>query len=116
VRADPDLLSQVFGNVLENAIKFSAEGSVVDIRSRRVGDKLVFDVTDQGCGVPPAAEARIFERFVRGRGAVAPGLGLGLYITRSLVEMQGGEVEAHNRDDGAQGLVVSIALPLAEAA
>lgn len=116
VRADPDLLSQVFGNVLENAIKFSAEGSVVDIRSRRVGDKLVFDVTDQGCGVSPAAEARIFERFVRGRGAVAPGLGLGLYITRSLVEMQGGEVQAHNRDDGAQGLVVSIALPLAEAA
>lgn len=116
VRADPDLLTQVFGNVLENAIKFSAEGSVVDIRSRRVGDKLVFDVTDQGCGVSPAAEARIFERFVRGRGAVAPGLGLGLYITRSLVEMQGGEVQAHNRDDGAQGLVVSIALPLAEAA
>jgi two-component system sensor histidine kinase KdpD len=116
VRADPDLLTQVFGNVLENAIKFSAEGSVVDIRSRRVGDKLVFDVTDQGCGVSPAAEARIFERFVRGRGAMAPGLGLGLYITRSLVEMQGGEVQAHNRDDGAQGLVVSIALPLAEAA
>lgn len=116
VRADSALLQQVFGNVLENAIKFSSEGSVVDVRTRRVEDKLVFDITDQGCGVTPPNETRIFERFFRSRGAIAPGLGLGLYITRSLVELQGGVVEAHNRDDGETGLVVSIALPLAEAA
>lgn len=116
VVADSSLLQQVFGNVLENAIKFSSEGSVVDVRTRRVEDKLVFDITDQGCGVTPSNETRIFERFFRSRGAIAPGLGLGLYITRSLVELQGGLVEAHNRDDGESGLVVSIALPLAEAA
>lgn len=116
VRADANLLTQVFGNVLENAIKFSTEGSVVDIRTRKVENRLVFDITDQGCGVTPANENKIFERFFRSRGAIAPGLGLGLYITRSLVEMQGGAVEAHNRVDGESGLVVSISLPLAEAA
>ncbi len=116
VRADAHLLTQVFGNVLENAIKFSTEGSVVDVRTRRVDGKLVFDITDQGCGVNPANENKIFERFFRSRGAIAPGLGLGLYITRSLVEMQGGAVEAHNRSDGESGLIVSISLPLAEAA
>lgn len=116
VRADAALLVQVFGNVLENAIKFSSEGSVVDVRSRRVEGKLVFDITDQGCGIVPANENKIFDRFFRSRGAIAPGLGLGLYITRSLVEMQGGAVEAHNRADGESGLVVSISLPLAEAA
>jgi len=115
VRADPSLLNQIFGNVLENAIKFSPEGSVVDVRSRRLGEQLVIDVIDHGPGVPAASHARIFDRFFRSQGAKAPGLGLGLYITRSLVEMLGGSVEAVNRTDGEQGLVVSIALPLAEA-
>lgn len=116
VRADPNLLTQVFGNVLENAIKYSAEGSLVDVRSRKLGDRLVIDVTDQGCGIPPASENKIFDRFYRSTGSSAPGLGLGLYITRSLVSLLGGSVEAHNRKDGEQGLVVSVALPLAEAA
>ena len=114
VRADASLLVQVFGNVLENAIKYSAEGSVVDVRSRKTAAMMIIEVCDRGPGIPAASEARIFERFYRSQGATAPGLGLGLYITRSLVEMLGGRVEARNRPDGESGLIVSIALPLTE--
>jgi signal transduction histidine kinase len=111
IRADPSLLAQVLGNVLENAIKFSPEESIVDVRSRRKGDRIVLEVTDQGVGVLAGNEDNIFRRFFRSPGAKAPGLGLGLYITRSLVEMQGGQVEAKNRNDGATGLRVSLVLP-----
>src|SRR5258708_9452750 len=113
IRADPGLLSQVLGNVLENAIKFSPEESIVDVRSRREGNKLVLEVTDQGVGIQAGSEDHIFRRFFRNPGTKAPGLGLGLYITRSLLQMQGGEVEARNRTDGETGLKVALALPVA---
>lgn len=111
VLADQSLLGQVFGNIMENAIKFSGEGSMVDIRCRREGAKLVIEFTDQGCGVAPAAEDRIFDRFFRSQATQAPGLGLGLYITRSLVGMLNGSVKARNRTDGESGLVISVSLP-----
>jgi signal transduction histidine kinase len=107
------LLAQVLGNVLENAIKFSPEESIVDVRSRRDGDKLVLEVTDQGVGVQAGSEDNIFRRFFRNPGSRAPGLGLGLYIARSLVEMQGGAVAAYNRTDGESGLRVALVFPLA---
>ncbi|QUD88596.1 sensor histidine kinase [Phenylobacterium montanum] len=112
--SDPNLLAQVFGNILENAIKYSPEESVVRIRSHREGGWLVIEVADQGCGAPGDAVDRMFERFYRSRGAQAPGLGLGLYITRSLVEMLGGSVSARNRGEDGPGLVVTIKLPLSQ--
>ncbi|WP_312162147.1 ATP-binding protein [Phenylobacterium sp.] len=116
VLADRSLLGQVFGNILENAIKFSGEGSMVDIRCRREGAQMVIDFTDQGCGVAPGNEDRIFDRFFRAQATQAPGLGLGLYITRSLVEMLSGTVTARNRTDGESGLVISVSLPATGAA
>lgn len=112
LQTDEGLLAQVLGNVLENAIKYSPEGSVVDVTARTEGDRLVIRVTDCGPGVATISQSRIFERFYRMRSVAAPGLGLGLYITRSLVEILGGAVEAQNRADGPTGLVVSISLPL----
>ena len=76
---------------------------------------VVLEVTDQGVGVQPGNEDHIFRRFFRSPGAKAPGLGLGLYITRSLIEMQGGSVEARNRGDREAGLRVSLVLPAAGA-
>lgn len=116
VLADPAPLKQVLGNILENAIKFSAEDSVVSVRSAVHGSHAVLEVADEGCGVPAADQDRIFERFFRSRGAKAPGLGLGLYITKSLVELMDGEIESSSRPDGRPGLVMSISLPLARAA
>lgn len=112
LQTDANLLSQVLGNVLENAIKYSPEGSVVDVKAETVGDQVMIKVSDSGPGVTPNSEERIFERFYRMRGVATPGLGLGLYITRSLVEILGGAVEAHNRTDGRKGLVVTVSLPL----
>jgi K+-sensing histidine kinase KdpD len=112
--SDASLLTQVFGNVLENAIKYSPEESVVRVHSHRQAGRLIVEVSDQGSGVPESSVGRMFERFYRSQGAKAPGLGLGLYITRSLVEMLGGEVAARNRTDDGSGLIVTITLPLAE--
>ena len=112
LRADPTLLKQVLGNLLEHAIKFSAEGSVVKVRSHRLSERHVLQVLDQGPGVPEATLTRIFERFYRLPGASAPGLGLGLYISRSLVEVMGGEVEAANRSDGETGFSISMLMPV----
>ena len=111
LHTDPALLGQVLGNILENAIKYSEEESVVDVHIWRADGKVMIQVTDQGQGIPPASQKRMFERFFRSPGARVPGLGLGLYITRSLVEILGGDVQASNRAHGGPGLAVTIALP-----
>jgi signal transduction histidine kinase len=112
VRTDANLLTQALGNVLENAVKYSPEGSTVAIRSYRSGDEIVIQIEDEGPGIPPERIARIFERVYRSRAEGVPGLGLGLYITRSLIEILGGRVEAGSRGDGVRGLRVTIVLPL----
>lgn len=111
IQSDAGLLSQVFGNVLENAVKYSPEGSVVAIRGTRHGETVSIQVVDEGCGVPEAALGRMFNRFHRVHAGDTPGMGLGLYITRSLVEMLGGQISASNRSDGQAGLVMTIELP-----
>jgi two-component system sensor histidine kinase KdpD len=113
VCTDPSLLAQIFGNVLENAIKYSPEESLIEVCAHRMEDTLLIEVYDQGRGASETILTRMFDRFYRG-GATAesPGIGLGLYITRSLIEMLGGDVSARNRTDGHAGLVIAIRLPL----
>lgn len=110
---DPGLLSQALGNVLENAIKYSPEGSTVDVQGRLEDGVMVLTVCDEGPGVPAERLSRLFGRFYRGGPERAPGLGLGLYITRSLAEVLGGTVEAENRTDG-DGLAITISVPCLE--
>ena len=78
-----------------------------------VGANMVFEVSDQGSAIPPADLPRIFGRFYRSREAKVSGLGLGLYISKSLVEMMGGTIEALNRTDGIKGATMRVVLPLA---
>ncbi|HEY3695372.1 sensor histidine kinase [Phenylobacterium sp.] len=113
--ADPGPLKQVLGNILENAVKFSREETIVSVIGRVEGDRMILEVTDEGSGVPPADLPRIFGRFYRSREAKASGLGLGLYITKSLVDLMGGVIEAWNRSDGKSGLTMRVALPLTDA-
>jgi len=115
IRTDPGLLSQALGNVLENAIKYSPEGSTVNVLGHSEDGRLILTVRDEGPGVPVDRLSRIFGRFYRGGAERAPGLGLGLYITSSLVEVLGGEVLAENRADGG-GLAVTISVPYLEPA
>jgi two-component system sensor histidine kinase KdpD len=112
IRSDPSLLSQVFSNVLENAIKYSPDGSLVEVRGRFRGDELLIEVCDAGSGAPEASLTRMFDRFYRSPTVKTPGVGLGLYLVRSLVEMLGGRVAAFNRTDGKTGLIVTIRLPI----
>lgn len=113
ILADPSALKQVLGNILENAIKFSTEDTIVSVEGRVVGANMVFEVSDQGSAIPPADLPRIFGRFYRSREAKVSGLGLGLYISKSLVEMMGGTIEALNRTDGIKGATMRVVLPLA---
>jgi two-component system sensor histidine kinase KdpD len=114
IRSDRALLHQIFGNILENAIKYSPEESVVRVTGRCDGAQMQIEVANQGAVVPPASLPRLFDRFYRSQGNKAAGLGLGLYITRRLVEMLGGTVTARGRAEG--GLVLCVTLPLSEKA
>jgi two-component system phosphate regulon sensor histidine kinase PhoR len=115
VRGDADRLSQVFVNLLHNAVKFSPNGGTVTVTVRAAGSEVVASVADQGIGIPEADRARVFERFykvdrARGRGG---GTGLGLAIARHLVEGHGGRIWLES-EEGA-GSTFSFALPMAPA-
>ncbi|MGQ9626689.1 MAG: GAF domain-containing protein [Anaerolineae bacterium] len=97
VLADPDRVEEVLLNLLDNAIKFSPNGGKITVRvenAHKVPGVMV-SVSDQGVGIPPAHQERIFERFYRAeiRGSKkAPGVGLGLYICKRFVEAHGGQI------------------------
>lgn len=96
VDADPQRLKQVLYNLVGNAIKFTDRGTIT-VRAERLGDRTMFSVTDTGCGVAEEDLARIFERFQQVDGSSTRshgGFGLGLAISRQLVELHGGEISA----------------------
>lgn len=107
VRGDKDRLSQVFWNVIHNATKFTPEGGVITIETRSEGDYAIIEIRDTGYGIERGQLIRIFDPFEQERSEkqreqqrpeARSGLGLGLAITKSIVEMHGGTIEA--RSDG----------------
>src|SRR5208283_4365331 len=94
VRGDPQRLGQVFVNLLSNAAKYAPEGSTIRIGGRPLGAQIELWVEDEGPGVPGGSAGVIFERFQRGLGTEpeAPGLGLGLWIVKSILERHGGSI------------------------
>jgi PAS domain S-box-containing protein len=108
---DGDRLGQILDNLLSNALKYSPEEREVTIRVTSAGDEACVSVIDQGAGIAPEALPHLFERFYRAeqRGS-APGLGLGLYITRMLVEAHGGRVWVESAP--ATGSTFTVAVPL----
>ena len=94
VRGDAQRLGQVFVNLIANAAKFAPEGSTIRIGGRRSATHSEVWVEDEGSGVPQGASDAIFERFQRGADSEpdAPGLGLGLWIVKSIIERHGGSV------------------------
>jgi PAS domain S-box-containing protein len=93
--ADPNRVAQVLGNLLSNARTHGTPGTPITVDIEARGDDVELRVTNQGPGIPPDEIPRIFTRFARARRTQAedtPGLGLGLYIARSLVEAQGGRI------------------------
>lgn len=94
-RVDPLRIEQLLSNLLENAIKFSGENAEVEVGLERCDGAITLLVTDHGIGIPEQAREQIFERFhqVASRPSRG-GMGLGLYISRQIVELHGGTIKA----------------------
>jgi PAS domain S-box-containing protein len=112
VAVDPDRMVQVLTNLVANAVKFSPEGGVVELRARRVGHEVRFEVRDQGRGIPADRLEVIFERFRQVDASDARekgGTGLGLAIARSIVDQHGGRIWAES--EAGRGSTFVVALP-----
>jgi signal transduction histidine kinase len=92
LRADEDRLLQVLGNLVGNALKFTAAGGRVVISARSAGVEIVFSVADNGPGIPQDHQAHLFDRFWQARDGDRRGVGLGLAISKGIVEAHGGRV------------------------
>jgi two-component system, sensor histidine kinase LadS len=110
IMADRERLRIALVNLLGNAIKYAPPASTVTIDVERKSSQVVIAVHDQGPGVPVAEAKRLFDKHQRGPcGSQAPGLGLGLYIVRRIVELHEGTVAVRN--GSGEGAVFSIRLP-----
>lgn len=94
---DPDRVGLVLNNLISNAIRHTPEGGRVSIRVGRSGGSTRFEVTDTGEGIPPEYQKRVFEKFFRVPGSASGGAGLGLSISREIVEAHGGEIGLESR-------------------
>lgn len=109
---DPAMCHRVLVNLIENAIKFTPTEGRIEVGVKRDGDWLQFWVRDNGPGIPPAEQERIFEKFTRLRGKTAPGgLGVGLAFCRLAVQGHGGRIWVESQD--GNGATFHFTLPLA---
>jgi signal transduction histidine kinase len=107
---DGSRLEQVLSNLLSNALKFGP-GQPIELRLARAGDRAIVTVTDHGIGIDPARRPYIFDRFERAVSSASyGGLGLGLYIARSIVVAHGGTLEVAS--EPGQGATFTVVLPL----
>lgn len=111
VTGDAELLRIVFFNILSNAIKYSTPNMPIRVRARIVDEMAEVCVTDTGVGIAPVDLPRIFDKHFRVAGNKAAGSGLGLYITRRIVELHGGTIAVES--EPGQGTTIRIRLPLA---
>jgi signal transduction histidine kinase len=96
---DPVRVQQVIENLIENAQKYSASGSTVRVRLWQDDDQVFVEVTDQGIGIAPDDQPKIFERYYRSsetERSSAQGIGLGLYICKAIIEQHGGDIEVES--------------------
>ena len=117
VRADPTRVVQILTNLVDNAVKYTPSGGQISIDARQVDGFLHIQVQDDGMGISEQDQEKLFSRFFRAESALlsgAGGAGLGLHITRSLVDLHGGEIWVESRPE--QGSTFTFSLPLADQA
>lgn len=110
---DQEAIKRVLQNLLTNALKFSPPGGKVEVRTRPEGEHAVLEVQDYGPGIPQEAIPQLFQPFVRTVQAVQsviPGTGLGLYVSKILVEAHGGTIVLSSRE--GKGTTVTVRLPI----
>jgi PAS domain S-box-containing protein len=113
VRADPHQVARIVTNLVDNALKYTPQAGQVVVDAQTDGEFLWISVRDTGMGISAADQEKLFSRFFRTERAVRSGTGgagLGLYITRSLVELHGGDIWVDSRED--QGSTFTFSLPL----
>jgi two-component system sensor histidine kinase KdpD len=110
VQVDVSLMAQVLVNLLDNAVKYSPEGSTIEIQASHLPDGVLMGVADRGGGIPEQDLERVFDKFFRSRQQNISGTGLGLSISKGIVEAHGGRIWAENRPAG--GTLIQILLPL----
>lgn len=97
--ADPVRIQQVFWNLLNNAVKFTPDRGRISIRSSNEDQRFVFEISDTGIGIDPKRQSRIFNAFVQGERAITRqfgGLGLGLTISKTLLDLHGGKINVYS--------------------
>lgn len=126
IRADQKALRRVISNLIENAIKYTPDGGHIILAARRAGDEVEISVTDNGRGIPPQDIPVLFDKFHRGRPATVtaggklatalpeleevPGIGLGLYLARNVIEQMGGRISVES--EVGRGSVFTLRLPV----
>ncbi|MDQ2866197.1 MAG: PAS domain S-box protein [Candidatus Eremiobacteraeota bacterium] len=112
VAADIDRLRQVFANVIDNAIKYSPNGTSPDVEVNGTGESVIVSVRDCGIGIPAAEVGRIFDRFTRASNARKMrigGTGFGLFLTKQLIQLHGGTIAAESAE--GSGTTITATLP-----
>jgi signal transduction histidine kinase len=122
--ADANALRRVLCSLVENSIKYTPDGGSIKLSAKRENDEIVIRVSDTGCGIEASDVPHVFEKFYRGRpsttargrvngdsrGMEAPGIGLGLYLARTIIEEFGGRIRVEASDD--RGTTLAIHLPV----
>lgn len=114
-RIDAKLIVQVIINLVDNAVKYTPEGSTIEINTRKLGKEVVVSVSDNGQGIPDEQKPRIFDMFYSGANKVADSrrsLGLGLYLCKSIITAHGGTITVS--DNKPSGAVFTFTLPAEE--
>ena len=116
VNADPDRVTQIMTNLLDNAFQYTPTDGLISVTTRTVDDYVSVRVSDTGIGISRENQSKVFDRFFRVEDSdiqQVPGTGLGLAIVRSLVEMQGGEIDVESKL--GEGSTFTFTLPLTPA-
>ena len=101
VSADPDLMHQVIYNLIENAVKFVNEGGYIEVKYHNDGARTLVAIRNSGTGIAPQDLPNVFERFYktdRSRSQDKTGVGLGLYIVRTVIQLHGGEIHVSSKE------------------
>lgn len=112
IRHDPKWTEEAVANVLDNSVKYSGEHSMITVRVNRLARNVLIEIEDEGIGITSEELTKIYQRFYRGEEAkklVKEGSGVGLYLTRMILERQGGTISAKRKK--GKGTVFRITLP-----
>jgi signal transduction histidine kinase len=115
IHADPNRLIQILNNLISNANKYTPSGGQITVRADQIEDQMRVSITDTGIGLSEADQEHLFEQFYRSENPDVReqvGWGLGLYVTRRLVEIMGGEIGAESVKE--QGSTFWFTIPVAE--